>query len=363
MDIAIVGGGLAGSLLAWRLAQRSAGVVHLLTGTGADADATRASGGLVRAYEPDPQLRADAIDSLAELRAEPALAAAAGYRELGSLYVRCAGGAHLEADIAAIGRRMPEPPRCLTVRELSRLHGLTGLPDDAVGVFERTAGHLSPDRLRVTVQRALIDRGGEMVPGQVERLELGRDGGPACLMGAVTRRYDRVVVAAGAWTAALLRRSGLPVGGLTTKLVQYGLYRVAGRCPPPFVDESSGLYGRPDAPDTMLLGVPSEHWDVEPGSTRPCARCERAARRAAAARLGDIRLVRRLQVVAAVDAYSPDGRLALRRVAGADPHIHTFTGGSGGAAKTALAASTRAADCLLADAAARPRPSAERGQS
>ena len=48
--------------------------------------------------------------------------------------------------------------------------------------------------------------------------------------------------------------------------------------------------------------------------------------------------------VSAADCYSDPPGLALRHVTGA---MHTFTGGSGGAAKTALAASRIAARALL----------------
>ena len=56
--IAVVGGGIAGAMLAWRLCEVvKGGAVHLFTGEPhRRADASSASGGLTRAFEPDPAL-------------------------------------------------------------------------------------------------------------------------------------------------------------------------------------------------------------------------------------------------------------------------------------------------------------------
>ncbi|HEX8768482.1 MAG TPA: hypothetical protein VF714_08940, partial [Jatrophihabitans sp.] len=51
-----------------------------------------------------------------------------------------------------------------------------------------------------------------------------------------------------------------------------------------------------------------------------------------------------------LDCYSTDSLLALRPVPGTGDRLFTFTGGSGGAAKTVLAASARAASQLTTSA-------------
>jgi hypothetical protein len=120
------------------------------------------------------------------------------------------------------------------------------------------------------------------------------------------------------------------------------------------VDEVSGLYGRPGDGDAMLLGLPSRRWNVDPERVSPQRAAVTAVQETAARVLPAIRLTRRIRVTAAADAYLPQGRLALRPVLGsaAGPvpagRIYTFTGGSGGAAKAALATSAVAAAELLA---------------
>ena len=62
--------------------------VTLFAGAGpSDADATGASGGLVRGFETDPGLCLAAAESLAEIRASRTLRDWSGYREVGSVYL------------------------------------------------------------------------------------------------------------------------------------------------------------------------------------------------------------------------------------------------------------------------------------
>nr|MDQ2814655.1 FAD-binding oxidoreductase [Actinomycetota bacterium] len=89
MRVLVVGGGLAGSLLAWRLAQRPGITIDLVTGRAGrgGADATAASGGAVRAYDAWPEQCELAVASLAELLASPVLRQWAAYRETGFAYL------------------------------------------------------------------------------------------------------------------------------------------------------------------------------------------------------------------------------------------------------------------------------------
>ncbi|MFJ5543086.1 NAD(P)/FAD-dependent oxidoreductase [Micromonospora chalcea] len=322
--VLVVGAGLAGVLLARRL--RDAGAEAVLVGPhgGGHADATAASGGLVRAFEPDPAARSLAGASLAELRDDPALAAAAGWRATGSLYLLDAGAAAGAAGVEV-----------LTRDEVARRFGFDRLPDGTVAVWEPGAGHLDPDRLRRSVLRGL-DRT-ETTP--VARLGDGavelRDG----------RRLtgDLVVVAAGAWTPGLLRAAGLPTT-LRTKHIQYAHHRTGRADLPCFVDGTSGLYGRPAGPGRVLLGLPSDRWDVDPPAPAPDTALAARVLAVAARRLPGLDPRPDGPPVSAADCYSDPPGLALHAVAGA---VHTFTGGSGGAAKTVLAASRLAATALL----------------
>jgi len=331
--ILVVGAGLAGATLAWRLHEAGAEVVVVGT-TEAHGDATAASGGLVRAFETEPHAATLAAESLAELLSgDPDLRASAGYQQTGSLYVLPSGSVPPVA--------MPTAGRLMSGAEVERRFGLTGLPAGAIAVWEPDGGYIDVDRLRChalgKVRHLIAEPAARLIDGGV----VLSDGRIVCA--------DAVVLAAGAWTPGLLRANGLPAPQ-RTKHIQYASYAVA-RPVPAFVDETTGLYGRPDGPGRMLLGLPSDRWDVPPGTPAVDARLEASVRRVAASR--GIRAGRSPGTpVSAVDCYTEPPGLALRPVAGS---VHTFTGGSGGAAKSALAASRRAASDLLDPVRVSPR--------
>jgi glycine/D-amino acid oxidase-like deaminating enzyme len=346
LRVAVVGGGLAGAALAWRLSGPAHRVaVDLFTGPDRP-DATSASGGLVRGFETDPARAVAAADSLAELLASPVLRDWAGYRELGSLYLLPDAGPAATAEL--VERRIRGSVNVLDGRSLAARFPLRQLPDGTVAVAESRAGVIDPARLRSRLLAALPDR------VSVHREPVVRVGPGAALhpAGGRTRRYDAVVLATGAWTPALLARSGLNLERLRTKQIQYLVCPVELPGLPPFSDEGSGLYGRPLDDGRFLLGLPTDHWSLRPEEARPDP--ELAVRTLVVAG----RLLRPAapagpveRIVAAVDCYHDPAGFALRRVGGADG-LFTFTGGSGGAAKAVFTTSRAAAAELTA--AARP---------
>lgn len=336
MRIAVVGGGVAGTLLAWRLSRAVA--VDIYTGSGA-TDATGASGGLVRGFA-DTRL---AAESLAELTTDERLRAAADYREIGSVYLLPAGS-EVSPSIEVIDALLPGSASVLTATDLRRCHPFRDLPADTVAVVERRAGYLSPAALRAAALDWLVADGAVLRSVPV----VGVAPYPALrLADRSTVEYDAVVIAAGAWTPALLGRSGLATAGLDTKQIQYAVYpnRPAGICA--FVDDETGLYGRPFGDDGFLLGLPGLRWGVDPDHLRSedglVPRAARVAQRLLGWPAPDDQPPR---TVVSADCYCEPPGLALRALApGAS--VFTFTGGSGGAAKTVLAASRIAANALL----------------
>jgi len=345
----IVGGGLAGSLLAWRLAQVASGWdIDLVLGERRRADATAASGGAVRAYETHAEQRRLAAASMAELLASPTLRQWADYRQGGSVYLRHSA-VGLGPEVADIERMLPGSVRLAPAAELAR-DGWAGLPAGAMAVRERCAGHTSPARLRDSV----------LADGAVRRRVAVADGAVAAITptgtGTVTvsrgpagqsREYDVVVVAAGAWTAALLRSCGLPAGGFRTKSIQYAVYPAGDWRPPQFVDEVTGLYGRPTDDGGLLLGLPTDQWDVDPDRPPSTPALPEAAVRLARDRFPRLRIGPATRTVGSADCYADQPILSLRPVTDTEHQLFTFSGGAGGSVKTALAASHRAATQLV----------------
>jgi glycine/D-amino acid oxidase-like deaminating enzyme len=346
--LAVIGGGLAGCLLAWRVVRdHPRWQVELFTGRDGTGCATDMSGGLVRGFETNPVASALATASLVELRGDSRLRAWSGYQEIGSAYV-CAedqpAGA-VQRLVARMARQLPGSARIVDVDRLRRA-GLAGIPRPAACVLETHSGYFSPSGLRDGVLDDLGQRG-HVRPEPVTRIVPCDGGALRCESPSGTHHFDRVVVAAGRWTAQLLRDSGLDSTGFRTKQIQYGVYRAVGRMPGTFIDDTSGLYGRRFAHrDEVLLGVPSQRWEPDPDRCAPAEPLQRRAERLAAERLPELRLGPLLRIVAGADCYHDPPILALRTSPDELPGLYTFTGGSGGAAKYALAASTAAAGQL-----------------
>ncbi|MFD1146672.1 FAD-dependent oxidoreductase [Saccharothrix hoggarensis] len=335
MRVAVVGGGVAGALLAWRLRRERADVV-VFAGEPVPSDASAASGGLVRGFETDPAAAADAAASLAELRADDDLLEWTGYREIGSVHL--SSGVDPTASLAVVDAALPGSATVVTGAELARRFGFRDVADDTVGVVERHAGHLSPARLREHALKWSAGNGVEVRHERVAEVSAGPSVRPA---NGSAEGFDAVVVAAGAWTPRLVEHGGT----LRTKQIQYGLHRLELPCRSGFVDDVTGLYGRPHGDGLALLGLGCERWDVDPAQVTPdddlAARVADVARR----RFGlAAEPVAPERVVASFDCYRTPAGLRLDHVGDG---VFTFTGGSGGAAKTVLAASRRAARELV----------------
>lgn len=341
MRIGIVGAGIAGALLALRLHRSSSRpTVEILAGD--DADATGASGGLVRGFERDATAAQLAVESLVELRGSAVLREWAGYREIGSVYVLPAG-VDPYAGVAVVDHLLPGSAAVVYGADLIRRHGFRDLPDNTLGVVERRAGHVSPARLRGEVLASLAGSGVNVRRCPV----IGVSPSPSVHSAdGAELHYDCVIVAAGAWTPYLLAASGIHHGGLSTRQIQYSIHPAETGPLGAFVDDTTGLYGRPTGDGDLLVGLPSTRWNVRPATVVPDPALAAEVVAQAQRRLG-IPLQRQPnRIVASFDCYHAPPGLAVRRcVAGSA--LFTFTGGSGGAAKTVLAASRTAATALL----------------
>jgi glycine/D-amino acid oxidase-like deaminating enzyme len=338
MRVCVIGAGVAGALLAWRLAQLpEIELVVLAPGPARPGDATAASGGSVRAFELSPAQSGLAIDSMTELLADPTLRDWAGFVECGSVYLPADPGC-LPAAIAEIEASLPGSASLLDADELTR-QGWAGLDAGVVGVLESRAGYLSPQRLRRSVLADLVERRSVrmLAAGEISDLRANE-----FTLDGVAHQYDIVVLAAGAWTPSLLSRFGYRADGLRTKGIQYTVHRATGGPTTTFVDDLTHLFGRP-TPEGVLLGLPTDVWDVSPASFEPDLELSRAAAELAGRRLPGLRLQSAATPVTAMDCYADDGLLSLRPVSDTDDRLFTFTGGTGSAAKTVLAASRRAA--------------------
>lgn len=345
MRIAIVGGGIAGALLAWRLRQASRCVsVDIFIGDlSADSDATGASGGMVRGFEIAAESCRMAAESLTEIRGSARLRGWAGYREIGSVYL-LPHGVDPTDSVATVDRSLPGSATVTHGTQLADAYLFHNLPVGTIGIVERHAGYISPARLRSAVLAQLAAAGTTICRLQVARVAPTPT---VRLADGTIFGYDIVVVAAGAWTPRLLAECGLSVGSLRTKQIQYTIYPARLPGLGAFVDDTTGLYGRPVDGGSFLLGLPGDRWDVDPAAVVPDTRLADEVAACAQRQLGlSVATYPPARTIAASDCYHDPPGLALRASA-PGAALFTFTGGSGGAAKTVLAASRTAATELL----------------
>jgi glycine/D-amino acid oxidase-like deaminating enzyme len=345
--VGIVGRGLAGSLLAWRLAQAAPGWHIDLIGRVGGADATTASGGAVRSFELHPEQRRLALLSMAELVSSPTLRDWAGFRQIRAVYLSLD---HATVGVAAkeIETYLPGSVQVLSPAELAH-DGWANLTGEESALCEQNAGSVSPARLR---DCALADAGEsprvQVQAGTIESVVQRDNGLLQCAMHGQRREYDAVVVAAGAWTSQLFQRWRLPAAGHRVKSIQYSVFATGSWQPPQFVDEIGGVFGLPMPDNELLLGAPSQEWDVDPDQPPVTAALHRLAADRARARFPGLELGGVRRQVGSADCYSDRPYLSLRRVAVDDHQLFTFSGGAGGSAKTVLAASALAASRLMA---------------
>lgn len=340
MRVCVVGGGLAGSLLTWRLAQLPAtSAVELRVNH--TVDATAASGGAVKAFEGDARQRELATESLAELLSSPTLQTWSGYQRSRFLSMRAKPDGLAEA-VAAIDARLPGGIELVDGTSLTDWH----LQGPRTVVVEHHAGYTTPGAWRDRVLDDCAKRGVTIVHGIAGPITQRPDG----LMRCGDTDYDLVVLATGPWTPQVLHANGFSDTGYRTKSVQYALHEIqhddaAQWRPPSFSDEVSGLYARPTAAGGLLVGLPAQKWDVDPDHPPLDEELLDRAAGLLGAMVPRLRLGRVTRRVAASDCYRADPGLALVPVPGTK-HLFTFTGGAGGSVKTALAASTAAATAL-----------------
>ncbi len=338
-DVVVVGAGVIGAAIAHELTRRGIGTAVVEQGPSPGYGATGRSGGMVRAYDPDPAVAALAEEGTRSY-GDPArwAGAPAPLRRVGAVTV--AGPEHEPAFVRALGRLGPGRGRLAVGGPVLGV-ALAG----GIALVEPGAGWVDPGE--VTGRwLAAAERGGARILVGRRVLEVTeRAGRPAVVLedGHVLGA-GRVVLARGAWAATPLR--GLPPSvGRTRSIQTVVVRRPAGRSAhATFVDLRTGAYGRPCAAQESWVGAPHEVWDIDPDAPAwPSAAHEESVRRLASANLPWLRDQPTVRGVRGFDAYD-DGPEVLRP-AGV-PDVWSVRGWNGGGVKVAPAVGRLVADGL-----------------
>jgi glycine/D-amino acid oxidase-like deaminating enzyme len=345
-DVLVVGAGVVGAACADVLAQQGLRV-GMTAPSVADPAATRYSGGLVRAYDPDPFLRELALRSYRlAWGADGGDVSPTGFRQTGSLVLlgedNLAEAEKGVAELTAAGVRAS----LLYSGDLrSRFPGLA-TQDVVAAVWEPGGGYADPPVAARGRRDRACAHGAVVVSGRVRRIE-EQDTGPL----RIELEQD------GVWASAVVMAAGSGVSRIAghqlsalavdaaprTKRIRYAFFQHAdSRGMPTIADLVTGVWGRPHhsgaAAGAYLTGRPSDEWDVPPGGgdTVTTAQAE-FIRELAATRWPWLAQAQFLHGRHGVDLFTDDGRPFLGpQVPGS--RVVLAAGWSGSGFKTAPAA-------------------------
>ncbi len=304
----------------------------------------------MRIYHTDPFLSDLAAESVPALRLlDRAVASSIGYVQSGSLYLEADHRVRrMQDEVERLKNRCDWPLRVLLPDEGKARFPAFEWAGVGAAVYEEHAGYASPRQTAKALLSLATSRGAVVTEGTPVLEILTRRGRVTGVrLASSSFAADIVVVAAGAWSRDLLKDLG-SAAALRSKRIAYNFFRLSGAPGhPAFIDDTTGVYGRPHEPGTSLIGMALEEWDVplEPAVVDPSTSA--AVHDAALRRAPWLKGARVAGGVGGFDAYTPDGHALL----GFDDQVEGLflaTGCSGGGFKMALGIGQRVAAALTA---------------
>ncbi len=352
-DVAVVGGGIFGTAIAFYLAERRAGSVVLLDAGHVAGGATGWTSGIVRVHYtnlPEAKLAAVGCRVFRNWAAE--IGGDCGFHRTGFLRIV----AEIDRDNL---RRNVEMLRGLgadvAFLEPSDVRGLQPyLSTDGIagGAYEPDGGYASGTDTARAFAAAAAGRGAvvrEGVAVQGLRVSGGRVRGVDTSGGTIAA--ERVVVAAGAWSFALLREAGVTLPHYT-KLVRAGLLLHPPDMPAAdagymtIIDDSNGTYFKPDRANRTEFALGYER-DVAP-SYGPFSVSQDVLAEGASHLVPRVPAFEKAGLMrgwGAVDGYSPDGSPVFGAAPGVEG-LYVAVAGGGHGFKIAPAVGMGMADML-----------------
>ena len=347
--VVVVGGGVMGASIAFHLATRGADVT-LLERAAVCSGPTRHSTALVRLHYTQELLVRMAAHGLRVYRDfEGEVGATAGFTRTGMLFgVAEQERVLLEANVE-LGRREGADTTLLAPEEVHALDGRV-IADGMAFCYEPESGYCDP-YLATNGYATAADRAGARIDEGPAAERVG-DGNVETSAGVL--ETDAVVVAAGPWTAELLRPLGyeLPLTAAPAEVGRYRLPEGFGPPPPAVADFSAAaFYFRPAEPGFLEVGsLAPEHADepIDPDRPPEGARHEtlRAYAKAIAARLRGAAGGHWRGAWTGVYDVTPDWEPVIDRVPGTD-RVYVAAGFSGHGFKLAPAVGLSIAELVL----------------
>jgi sarcosine oxidase subunit beta len=257
-DIAIIGGGVIGTSIAWHLARRAVGRVVLFEKSHVGAGSSGKSGAIIRQHYSNELTASMALQSLRVFeKFDHVVGGPPVFTRTGmALIVNQRDRAGLQANLI-MQRGLGIDTRIVSRQELLELDANVRMGDDEVAAWESEAGYVEAVQVVASFADAARRAGAEVREGvEVQEILVEKDR----VVGVRTSegRIDTccVVLAAGPWAARLGRTVGLelPVQSCRTQVALF-------RCPPDlsrrcatYGDFVHGIYFKPTHGEMIHVG-------------------------------------------------------------------------------------------------------------
>jgi sarcosine oxidase subunit beta len=273
-EVAVVGGGIVGTSLAWHLAKRGVQVTLLERATVAFGGSGRTGALLRRHYsnEPEATLAQKGWETFAhwpEVVGGAPVHTATGLVVTVDTSAACVGNAEKLRQNVALQNRLGIPARAVGADELRELQPFATWDDVPIAAYEADSGYVDAVAATRGMAVAAVAAGAKIREGCAV---LGVTSDGSRVTGVRTTdgvlAADAVVVAAGPWTNRVLAGAGvaLPIAALRVQVAV--LHRPLELEAPHFVylDTAAGIFCRPWAPGRTLVGVGGgdQHDPVDP---------------------------------------------------------------------------------------------------
>ncbi len=268
-DVLVIGGGIAGMSVAWRLAIAGARVTLLEAEAQCGAHSTARSAATLTENYGTPAVRRLSLASRTFLAAPPpGFVTTPLLRPRGSLTIARPGEEELLA--AQLAEGQVHVPAMAPLSPADVLHMVPALRPNAVAAafIEPDVCDIDVDALFNGYRRGLLAAGGTVVTtARTDRIS--RDGSAWCVDSPAGRIVaHKVVNAAGAWADQVARQAGVPGKHLTPKRRTGLIIDAPGSTSWPMVnDATETLYFKPDAGRLMVSpadATPTDPCDAQP---------------------------------------------------------------------------------------------------
>jgi sarcosine oxidase subunit beta len=274
-DVVVIGGGIIGTSVAWRLARRGAGRVVLLERATIAAGASGWTGALLRRHYTNlPEATLAQESHLVFRNWADVVGGSCGFVDHGLVVTVDQGPATrrnigLLAENVAIQRTLGIETEVITATDLQRLQPWCYVDDIQTAAYEPNSGYVdAPLATRSMADAA--ERHGAIVREWVRTLAILTDGnrltGVRTDQGSIAAPI--VVLCAGPWSGNLAITAGVSLPIETIRVQVAIVHRPRELTAPHFVflDMAAGCFTRPWAPGRSLLGVAGgdQHDPVDP---------------------------------------------------------------------------------------------------